>query len=71
MFIHTLGRLREFYQCDFDIAGVLPPMLADAEVSRDPPSTDHLRPHLSHDKHTIYTAYSQPQRVGSSSHVLT
>jgi histidyl-tRNA synthetase len=26
------GRLREFYQCDFDIAGVYDPMIADAEV---------------------------------------
>ncbi|ETW01584.1 histidine-tRNA ligase [Aphanomyces invadans] len=26
------GRFREFYQCDFDIAGVYPTMLADAEV---------------------------------------
>lgn len=28
----TRGRFREFYQCDFDIAGVCMPMLADAEV---------------------------------------
>ena len=26
------GRYREFYQCDFDIAGNFPPMVADAEV---------------------------------------
>ncbi|KAK4096997.1 class II aaRS and biotin synthetase [Parathielavia hyrcaniae] len=26
------GRLREFYQCDFDIAGVYDPMIPDAEV---------------------------------------
>lgn len=26
------GRFREFYQCDFDIAGSYPPMLPDAEV---------------------------------------
>ena len=26
------GRFREFYQCDFDIAGVYSPMLPDAEV---------------------------------------
>ncbi|KAK0117514.1 Cytoplasmic and mitochondrial histidine tRNA synthetase [Cadophora gregata] len=28
------GRLREFYQCDFDIAGLYDPMIADAEVLR-------------------------------------
>ncbi|CAG8631894.1 302_t:CDS:2, partial [Racocetra persica] len=28
----TKGRMREFYQCDFDIAGVYDPMIADAEV---------------------------------------
>ncbi|KAA8910080.1 hypothetical protein FN846DRAFT_775528 [Sphaerosporella brunnea] len=28
------GRMREFYQCDFDIAGVYDPMLPDAEVLR-------------------------------------
>lgn len=28
------GRYREFYQCDFDIAGDYPPMVADAEVLR-------------------------------------
>lgn len=27
----TKGRYREFYQCDFDIAGVYDPMLPDAE----------------------------------------
>lgn len=27
----TRGRYREFYQCDFDIAGTYDPMLADAE----------------------------------------
>lgn len=27
----TKGRYREFYQCDFDIAGTYDPMLADAE----------------------------------------
>ncbi|EDW33789.1 GL26979 [Drosophila persimilis] len=36
----TRGRYREFYQCDFDIAGTYDPMLADAEcvkiVGRDP-----------------------------------
>jgi histidyl-tRNA synthetase len=26
------GRFREFYQCDFDIAGTYSPMLPDAEV---------------------------------------
>ena len=26
------GRFREFYQCDFDIAGAYDPMLPDAEV---------------------------------------
>jgi histidyl-tRNA synthetase len=26
------GRFREFFQCDYDIAGVYPPMIADAEV---------------------------------------
>ncbi|KAH8895483.1 histidyl-tRNA mitochondrial precursor [Thozetella sp. PMI_491] len=28
------GRLREFYQCDFDIAGLYDPMIPDAEVLR-------------------------------------
>lgn len=28
------GRMREFYQCDFDIAGIYDPMLPDAEVMR-------------------------------------
>ena len=28
------GRMREFYQCDFDIAGSYDPMLSDAEVVR-------------------------------------
>jgi histidyl-tRNA synthetase len=28
------GRMREFYQCDFDIAGVYDPMLPDAEIVR-------------------------------------
>jgi histidyl-tRNA synthetase len=28
----TKGRLREFYQCDFDIAGIYDPMIPDAEV---------------------------------------
>lgn len=28
----TKGRMREFYQCDFDIAGVYDSMIADAEV---------------------------------------
>ncbi|KAI8997421.1 histidyl-tRNA synthetase [Pilobolus umbonatus] len=28
----TKGRLREFYQCDFDIAGVYDPMIPDSEV---------------------------------------
>jgi histidyl-tRNA synthetase len=28
----TKGRMREFYQCDFDIAGVYDPMLPDAEI---------------------------------------
>ncbi|CAG8571671.1 12886_t:CDS:10 [Acaulospora morrowiae] len=28
----TKGRMREFYQCDFDVAGVFDPMIADAEV---------------------------------------
>lgn len=26
------GRFREFFQCDFDIAGAYPPMVPDAEV---------------------------------------
>lgn len=30
----TKGRMREFYQCDFDIAGVHDPMLPDAEILR-------------------------------------
>ncbi|KAI8097813.1 histidyl-tRNA synthetase [Gilbertella persicaria] len=30
--IMTKGRLREFYQCDFDIAGVYDPLIPDAEV---------------------------------------
>ncbi|KAI6766464.1 hypothetical protein HG531_011686 [Fusarium graminearum] len=30
----TKGRMREFYQCDFDIAGTYDPMLPDAEVLR-------------------------------------
>lgn len=30
--VMTKGRLREFYQCDFDIAGVYDPMIPDAEV---------------------------------------
>ena len=30
----TKGRLREFYQCDFDIAGSYDPMLPDAEILR-------------------------------------
>lgn len=30
----TKGRMREFYQCDIDIAGVYDPMLPDAEVIR-------------------------------------
>lgn len=30
----TKGRMREFYQCDFDIAGSYDPMLPDAEVIR-------------------------------------
>lgn len=30
----TKGRMREFYQCDFDIAGNYDPMLPDAEVLR-------------------------------------
>lgn len=28
------GRLREFFQCDFDIAGLYDPMIADAEILR-------------------------------------
>lgn len=28
----TKGRFREFYQCDFDIAGKYDPMIPDAEV---------------------------------------
>ncbi|KAG0150354.1 hypothetical protein CROQUDRAFT_652538 [Cronartium quercuum f. sp. fusiforme G11] len=28
----TKGRMREFYQCDFDFAGLTDPMVADAEV---------------------------------------
>lgn len=28
------GRLREFYQCDFDIVGLYDPMIADAEILR-------------------------------------
>lgn len=30
----TKGRMREFYQCDFDIAGTYDPMVPDAEVLR-------------------------------------
>ncbi|KAI9251426.1 histidyl-tRNA synthetase [Phascolomyces articulosus] len=30
----TKGRLREFYQCDFDIAGTYDPMIPDAEILR-------------------------------------
>jgi histidyl-tRNA synthetase len=30
--IMTKGRFREFYQCDFDIAGKYDPMIPDAEV---------------------------------------
>ena len=30
----TKGRMREFYQCDFDIAGVFDKMLPDAEIIR-------------------------------------
>jgi histidyl-tRNA synthetase len=30
----TKGRMREFYQCDFDIAGVYDPMVPDAEAIR-------------------------------------
>lgn len=30
----TKGRMREFYQCDFDIAGAYDPMLPDAEILR-------------------------------------
>lgn len=30
----TKGRMREFYQCDFDIAGKYDPMLPDAEIIR-------------------------------------
>ena len=28
------GRLREFYQCDFDMAGIYDPIVADAEILR-------------------------------------
>lgn len=30
----TRGRLREFYQCDFDIAGTFDPMIPEAEILR-------------------------------------
>ncbi|GAB5586326.1 Cytoplasmic and mitochondrial histidine tRNA synthetase [Umbelopsis nana] len=30
----TKGRMREFYQCDFDIAGTYDPMVPDAEILR-------------------------------------
>ena len=30
----TRGRMREFYQCDFDIAGLYDPMIPDAEILR-------------------------------------
>ena len=30
--VMTKGRFREFYQCDFDIAGVYDPMVPDAEI---------------------------------------
>jgi hypothetical protein len=30
----TKGRMREFYQCDFDIAGIYDPMIPDAEILR-------------------------------------
>lgn len=29
----TKGRFREFYQCDYDCAGIYPPMIPDAEVT--------------------------------------
>ncbi|KAI4191294.1 MAG: hypothetical protein L6R41_000221 [Letrouitia leprolyta] len=32
--VMTKGRMREFYQCDFDIAGAYDPMLPDAEILR-------------------------------------
>nr|ODN89319.1 histidyl-tRNA synthetase [Cryptococcus depauperatus CBS 7855] len=32
--VMTKGRMREFYQCDFDIAGACDPMVFDAEVLR-------------------------------------
>lgn len=28
----TKGRMREFYQCDYDVAGTYDPMVPDAEV---------------------------------------
>jgi len=30
----NLGRFREFYQCDFDVAGVYDPMIPDSEIIR-------------------------------------
>ena len=32
------GRFREFFQCDFDIAGAYPPMVPDAEVLKVRPA---------------------------------
>ena len=32
--VMTKGRMREFYQCDYDIAGEYEPMIPDAEVLR-------------------------------------
>lgn len=31
VFLHN-SRYREFFQCDYDVAGQYPPMMADAEV---------------------------------------
>jgi hypothetical protein len=44
------GRFREFYQCDFDIAGAFPAMVADAEVLRvrAPTCFDSGRRHFLH-----------------------
>ncbi|KAF1777863.1 Histidine-tRNA ligase [Phytophthora cactorum] len=42
------GRFREFYQCDFDIAGTYAPMLPDAEVLSIVPELGPVKVKLSH-----------------------
>ncbi|RPA79021.1 histidyl-tRNA synthetase [Ascobolus immersus RN42] len=46
----TKGRMREFYQCDFDIAGSYDPMLPDAEILR---ITTEILDNLDIGKYTI------------------